>query len=154
MKNDTNPCKCKGCQEEKGALQRQLDHPFYRKVDDFRDEIKLETLKKAAKKYIEPFNPASWTIRQLGEHAMSENYDQGNYIVGLMDAAETLEKEVDKFKNRCKNYEEKLNRLQEENEKIKYTIAENCQLRKEKEELKAQISALKLLVEFQQRRYH
>lgn len=87
-------CRCKDCEDERAAIQRQLDHPFYQKVDDFRDEIKAETMAKAAKKYREPFNPASWSIRQLGKHAMAENYDQGNYIVGLMEAAETLEAKV------------------------------------------------------------
>lgn len=95
MEKLNNPvCGCRDCEEKRAKLQRQLDHPFYKKVDDFRDEIKQETLLKASEKYTEPFNPASWTIEQLGKHAMAENYDQGNYIVGLMEAAEALETDL------------------------------------------------------------
>ena len=73
-------CACKSCKEDRKALQRQLDHQFYKDADAFRDEIKAATMRKAAKKYKEPFNPASWTIEELAKHAMAENYDQQNYI--------------------------------------------------------------------------
>jgi predicted ATPase with chaperone activity len=84
-------CHCRDCENEKAAIEAQFNHPFYDRVDEFRDEIKAETMIKAAKKYKEPFNPGSWSIRQLGKHAMAENYDQGNYIVGLVEKAEELE---------------------------------------------------------------
>jgi hypothetical protein len=76
-------CKCNDCLSGETALQKQLNHPFYKDADAFRNEIKMETLKKAAVKYPEPFNPFKWTITQLGKHAMAENYDQQNYIYGM-----------------------------------------------------------------------
>lgn len=91
------------------SLQKQLDHPFYKRVDDFRDEVKQETLLKASEKYPEPFNPGSWSIKQLGKHAMSENYDQGNYIVGLMDVAEKLKVYAETLQRDKEFYEEEAN---------------------------------------------
>lgn len=87
------------------SLKRQLEHPFYKRVDDFRNEIKLETLEKAAVKYPEPFNPNSWSIEQLAKHAMAENYDQGNYIVGMYE--------------RMVAQEDKIIGLERENENLK-----------------------------------
>jgi len=77
------------------ALQKQLEHPFYDNADAFREEIKKETLIKAAKKYDEPFNPNSWTIEQLAKHAMAENYDQTNYIYGMYERLQKQEREVE-----------------------------------------------------------
>lgn len=74
---------------------KQLSHPFYKRVDDFRNEVKIEALLKAAEKYPEPFNPHSWTSRQLAKHAMAENYDQSNYIVGLYEKCVDLEEQID-----------------------------------------------------------
>jgi hypothetical protein len=73
---------------------KQLAHPFYKRVDEFRDEVKREALLKAADKYPEPFNPQSWTSEQLAKHAMAENYDQGNYIIGLYDKCVELEERL------------------------------------------------------------
>lgn len=76
------------------TLQKQLDHPFYKKADAFRNEIKRETLEKAAKKYNEPFNPNSWSIEQLAKHAMAENYDQTNYIYGMYERLQQQEEAI------------------------------------------------------------
>jgi predicted ATPase with chaperone activity len=127
MDLDNMFCPCKDCQEKKVKLQKQLDHPFYKRVDDFRDEVKREALEKAAGKYKEPFNPQSWSVRQLGGHAMSENYDQGVYIVGLMERAEELEEEV---------------------EKGRFAIIENCELRKKIELLERKLKATEIEAEY------
>jgi hypothetical protein len=76
-------------------LRRQLEHSFYNRTDQFREDVKQETLVKAAKKYPEPFNPFNWTIYQLAKHAMAENYDQGNYINGLYEVAQALQNKLD-----------------------------------------------------------
>lgn len=68
---------------EMGRLKAQKAHGFYDEVDEYRNEIKSEQLTKAAEKYIEPFNPDSWTGKELTDHAMQENYDQGVYITGM-----------------------------------------------------------------------
>lgn len=44
--NEKGQCTCKDCEDQRAALQRQLDHPFYKRVESFRDEIRLETMKK------------------------------------------------------------------------------------------------------------
>lgn len=121
-------CNCKGCHEEREALQMQLDHPFYKRVDKFREEVKADTLAKASKKYDEPFNPQSWSVRQLGWHAMAENYDQSNYIVGLMERAEWL-----KAKEILAN--ERANALKMENKEL---YNENIRLKKEIARLKGE----------------
>lgn len=72
-------------------LEDQLNHPFYQEVDNYRNEIKLGTMKKAAVKYDEPFDPESWTSDELSDHAMMENYDQSVYITGLRDRCRKLE---------------------------------------------------------------
>lgn len=51
-------------------------------------------MRKAAKKYKEPFNPASWTIEELAKYAMAENYDQQNYIYGMYERLLSQEKEI------------------------------------------------------------
>jgi hypothetical protein len=93
VKGDNNQywCECIDCQEERHRLQLQLNNPFYKRTEMFRDQIKMETMEKAAKKYPEPFNPDSWTTYMLAHHAMAENYDQGNYINGLYERAIKLE---------------------------------------------------------------
>lgn len=88
-------CNCKGCQEERAALERQLNNPFYKRVDEFREEVKREQFAKAVKKYNEPFNPDSWTGEELARHAMQENYDQSVYITGLMDRVVKQEKTIE-----------------------------------------------------------
>lgn len=70
------------------SIEKQLNNPFYKKVEKIRNEVKMQQLEKAVDKYPEPFNPRSWTGRQLVEHALQENYDQLNYIVGLYDRIE------------------------------------------------------------------
>lgn len=90
-------------------LDKQLNHPFYAASHEFRAEVELETMKKAAKKYPEPFNPHSWTNEQLAKHAMAENYDQQNYIFGMFE--------------KLKWYESELAKIKEENETLKQAIA-------------------------------
>jgi hypothetical protein len=75
-------------------LEKQLNHPFYKRTDEAREKAKLEALTKAATKYPEPFNPHNWTLEQLFAHGMSENYDQGNYFNGLYEVAVALQDKV------------------------------------------------------------
>jgi uncharacterized UPF0160 family protein len=118
MREITKACTCKGCQEESEALQKQLDHKFYKDADAFRNGVKMETLKKAAVKYPEPFNPASWTIEQLAKHAMAENYDQQNYIYGMYERLTTLERENAEFESlynkRCTEIEGLMQKVEEQ----------------------------------------
>ncbi|MDN4525339.1 hypothetical protein [Fictibacillus fluitans] len=90
---------------EKDPLLKQLQHPFYRETDDYRDEIKMRTLEKAAVKYPEPFNPESWTSDQLADHAMAENYDQSNYITGMRNRMRKLEQLVEEKDKRIADLE-------------------------------------------------
>lgn len=82
------------------AEKKQFQHDFYKKAEKFREEIKIETLKKAALKYQEPFNPSSWTIEELAKHAMAENYDQQNYIYGMYQRLIEQEKKIKFYENR------------------------------------------------------
>jgi hypothetical protein len=88
-------CKCKDCLSGETALQKQLDHPFYKDAETFRNGVKMETLKKAAQKYPEPFNPASRTIEELAKHAMAENYDQQNYIYGMYERLQEQQENIE-----------------------------------------------------------
>jgi hypothetical protein len=93
-------CMCETCAEDREALQKQLEHPFYKRAEEFRNGVKMETMEKAAKKYKEPFNPASWTSEELAKHAMAENYDQENYIFGLYEALKASEQKAVMLKDR------------------------------------------------------
>lgn len=95
---------------------KQLAHPFYKRVDDWRNEVKREALEKAAEKYPEPFNWKSWTSRQLMKHAMSENYDQGNYIVGLYEKCVDLEERNEYLEKVHARLHMELGQLQTRNE--------------------------------------
>ncbi len=95
-------------------LKRQLEHPFYKESDQFREGIKMATLKKAAEKYPEPFNQSNWTIKQLAEHAMAENYDQQNYIFGMYERMQQLEKEVEFHKTEAEYWRLKAEKIKDD----------------------------------------
>jgi thymidylate synthase len=95
-------CACAQGKDIETKLQRQFEHDFYKETDSFREEVKAETLKKAANKYDEPFNPFSWTVDQLAWHGMAENYDQSNYINGLYKVAKKLEQDNEELRREVK----------------------------------------------------
>lgn len=88
-----NPCNCKDCQN----LEKHFNHPFYKKVDEVTDEVKREQIRKGAEKYPEPFNPASWSNKELVIHLLQELRDGQVYGVGLLQRLEDQEKEIGKL---------------------------------------------------------
>jgi hypothetical protein len=87
-------CSCKDCQEKWENEQKHLNHPFYKRVDEVTDEVKVEQIIKGAHKYKEPFNPDSWTNLELVRHQLQELRDAQVYSVGLLDRLEKQEKEL------------------------------------------------------------
>lgn len=94
-------CTCKDCQEKEQKEQKFLEHPFYKKVDELRENTKIKQILKGAAKYKGPFNPDEWTSEELVQHAFDENYDQSVYITGLYDRIQKLENEVDYWRLRA-----------------------------------------------------
>lgn len=84
--------------------QLHLDHPFYKRAQHYREIERYEQIIKGAHKYKEPFNPMSWTPRQLLQHAMQENVDQGHYIVGLYEWIEEMENQIANLKQENEVY--------------------------------------------------
>lgn len=97
-----NACSCKDCEEKQANQERHLNHPFYSEANQYRETVRREQVLKGAAKYPEPFNPASWTAKELLAHAMQENVDQAHYIYGLF---EKLEEFDQAYSNLLKDYE-------------------------------------------------
>lgn len=149
-----NGCRCASCEykrlEEKAKAakweherreRQHLEHPFYKDANVYREEVRKEQIIKGAHKYPEPFNPNSWTAKELLQHAMQENVDQAHYIFGLFEKIEEMqtqiyslehksfdlekafkernveanaaECELTKYRVRCEDYERKLNEADE-----------------------------------------
>lgn len=85
-----NPCNCKECQN----LERHFNHPFYKKVDEVTTEIAKEQIRKGAEKYPEPFDPKSWTNKELVVHLLQELRDGQVYGVGLLQRLEDQEAQI------------------------------------------------------------
>lgn len=123
-------CHCDDCVGERqfASLQvldnerRHLEHPFYGDANKYREDVRREQILKGAAKYPEPFNPKSWTAKELLQHAMQENVDQAHYIFGLY---------------------EKISEIEAESDKMHFSISENFELRQENENLKQEIKILK-----------
>ena len=75
-------------------IQSQLDSRFYKEVDEFMEEIKMQQLFKAAETYPKPFDPADFTAEQLVTHFMQENYDQRNYGYGLYKKIKEMQEQI------------------------------------------------------------
>lgn len=73
---------------------KHFNHPFYAEADQYRQDVRKEQINKGAEKYPEPFNPHSWTARQLLRHAMQENVDQAHYIYGLYEQTDRISHEL------------------------------------------------------------
>lgn len=104
--------------------KRHLEHPFYKKVDDVTDEVAHEQIIKGSQKYKEPFNPASWTNKELVWHQLQELRDAQVYGVGLLE--------------RLTEQEEQIEGLKQELENETCTIIKNRELRKEIDIAKAE----------------
>lgn len=87
----------KSSMDQAAKNNEHLDHPFYKKVDDVTEEVALEQILKGAAKYDEPFNPGSWSGRQLTIHALQELRDGQVYVVGMMEKFEEMESEIRKL---------------------------------------------------------
>jgi hypothetical protein len=111
-------CTCYDCEQQRKKEEEHLNHPFYKEAVETREEVRIGQIKYGASKYPEPFNPFSWTPKQLLTHARQESVDMDHYLYGLYKWVE---------------------RLEEENEKGKAAIIENCELRKEIEGLKVKL---------------
>lgn len=77
--------------------KKHLEHDFYRQSHNYREEVRKQQILKGAEKYPEPFTPDSWSDRELIDHTMMENVDQGHYIVGLGKRIGALRSTVDKM---------------------------------------------------------
>lgn len=75
--------------------KKHLDSRFYKEAKNYRDLVTIEQILKGAEKYKEPLNPRSWTVKQLVEHAMQENVDQGHYIYAIQSLIESESRERD-----------------------------------------------------------
>lgn len=79
-------------------LLEHLYHPFYKKVDEITNHVRLTQIKKGAEKYPEPFTPSNWTGKELSIHALQELRDAQVYVVGLYERVEELERELKDWK--------------------------------------------------------
>lgn len=72
-------------------IEDQNKHPLYKEAHE--RFLRAESVQnaKAAAKYPEPLNPASWTAEELADHAAEEAVDMLRYIEGLKQKCETLE---------------------------------------------------------------
>jgi hypothetical protein len=99
--------------------------PFYQKALRLFTKTQSAQIKKGLAKYPEPFNPHNWTPEELLNHALEESVDLVHYLVGLKELLDTKDKQIQdwiglvqykdkelkKYKDRCLDYERKLNVL-------------------------------------------
>lgn len=76
------------------SIDDQNNHPLYKSAHDRFMRAEEQQNIKAAAKYPEPLNPASWSAEELGDHYAQESVDQGRYVEALV--------------AKCKAYEEAL----------------------------------------------
>ncbi|MFS0784767.1 hypothetical protein [Bacillus sp. 1P06AnD] len=86
-------------------LEKHLTHPLYRQAESYRETIRREQIIKGSEKYVEPFNPSSWTVQQLADHAMQENVDQAHYIYGMKKRMEEQEIYIKELEGKLSLYE-------------------------------------------------
>jgi hypothetical protein len=83
--------------------------PFYEKALSLFTRTQKNQIEKGLKKYPKAFEPSDWTPEELLNHALEETVDLTHYIVGLKELLDAKDKEIQKYKNRCSDYERKLN---------------------------------------------
>lgn len=113
-------CTFSDCRERDANLKRHLEHPFYKEAADYREKIRQGQIVKGSDKYPEPFNSASWTTKQLLEHAMQENVDQGHYIYGLFEHVQAIEHDLGVAKNEAEYW--RMRTIENEENALKYKI--------------------------------
>lgn len=100
MTEQKHACYCRDCEDKRNNQKIHLDHPFYAEAHDYREQERREQILKGAAKYPKPFDPSDWTAKELLQHAMQENIDQGHYIYGLFEKIEGFEREFKKWESR------------------------------------------------------
>lgn len=88
-------------------LRHHLTHPLYKAANFAWQRTQIQQIVKGAEKYPEPLNPASWTAKQLVEHALQENVDQVHYLVSLGEKVEELESKLQKETENTKYWRDK-----------------------------------------------
>jgi hypothetical protein len=96
--------------EQVAKEKEHLNNPFYQKVKSFVNEVEHQQIIKGAKTYDEPFNPHSWKPKEILWHLLQELRDAQVYGVGLYELIESMEEELQKYKDRCRDYEAKINK--------------------------------------------
>lgn len=73
------------------TINEQNAHPLYKDAHERFMRAEMEQNIKAAAKYPEPLNPASWTADGLADHAAQEAVDMLRYIEALKTKCESYE---------------------------------------------------------------
>lgn len=79
------------------SKQQHLNHPFYKDVETYREDVRIGQIIKGSEKYPEPFTTSSWTNDEIVEHAMQENVDQAHYIYAAKERMDELQRKVDRY---------------------------------------------------------
>lgn len=81
------------------SIDDQNAHPLYKSAHERFLRAEEQQNIKAAAKYPEPLNPASWSAEELGDHYAQESVDQGRYVEALVAKCKALEAENAKLKD-------------------------------------------------------
>jgi hypothetical protein len=95
------------------TIEAHFSNPIYLKADAMAQEVRRDQIIKGAQKYDEPLNPASWTPKQLIQHAFQENIDQQHYLAALQEKFEAMERELQAVSGLYKREIEKMGELTE-----------------------------------------
>lgn len=74
------------------SIDDQNNHPLYKSAHERFMRAEEQQNIKAAAKYPEPLNPASWSAEELGDHYAQESVDQGRYVEALVAKCKAYEK--------------------------------------------------------------
>lgn len=77
------------------TIDEQNAHPLYKDAHERFLRAEQQQNIKAAAKYPEPLNPASWTAEELGDHYAQESVDQGRYVEALVAKCKALEEAIE-----------------------------------------------------------
>lgn len=80
------------------SIEEQNNHPLYKDAHERFLRAEEQQNIKAAAKYPEPLNPASWTAEELADHAAQEVVDMLRYIEALKAKCEGMERENRKLR--------------------------------------------------------
>jgi hypothetical protein len=79
------------------SIDDQNNHPLYKSAHDRFMRAEEQQNIKAATKYPEPLNPASWSAEELGDHYAQESVDQGRYVEALVAKCRRLVDDIDQI---------------------------------------------------------